>query len=297
MPINLPKAAMTLEQQTSPYLAETALEDGRLRRAQFKMLAMLEVVDSICIKHGLDYWLDAGTLLGAVRHQGFIPWDDDMDIAMPRASYEDFLRIAPKEMPEHMWLQTAHTDPGYFNMATPLKIRDRSSRYIEKHERGDEPYVQGIFIDVFVYDSMPINPKQRKHYKFTAKKISRILSTKYSKVPMGHHANVYRAIGRFLPKPLLESRLQKIITQANTSGSPYLGRGYNCVGTNFLRHDEIYPLKRAQFETGQFNITNQEEVILKQQFGDYLTLPPEHQRVMRHCKELIPDLATWAKNS
>jgi lipopolysaccharide cholinephosphotransferase len=282
---------MASEKQVNLYSADTALSDGRLRQAQLKMLAMLELIDSLCQKHGLDYWLDAGTLLGAVRHQGFIPWDDDMDIAMPRASYEEFLRIGPQELPEHIWLQTIHTDPGYFNMATPLKIRDRRSRYIEKHEKGDEPYVQGIFIDVFVYDRMPEDARLRKRYKFMAKKISRFLCTKYSVVKIGHHAQVYKALGKFLSKSRLESSLQNIIHKANTSDSPYLGRGYNCVGKNFLRQEDIYPLQRAQFETGSFNIPNNAKEILTQQFGDYLTLPPEEQRVMRHCMELIPELS------
>lgn len=279
---------MTLKKQSNPHTADTALSDGRLRQAQLKMLAMLEAIDAICQKHDLDYWLDAGTLLGAIRHQGFIPWDDDMDIGMPRASYEKFLRIAPQELPKHIWLQTVHSDPGYFNMATPLKIRDRSSRYIEKHEQGNEPYVQGIFIDVFVYDRMPEHIRQRKRYKFWAKKISRFLSTKYGVVNIGHHAQVYKTIGKLLPKSMLESFLDYIIKKANNSDSVYLGRGYNCVGKNFLQQKDIYPLQRASFETGSFNIPNNAAELLRQQFGDYLTLPPEHQRVMRHCKELIP---------
>ena len=73
--------------KTASDLFQTILADGRLRQAQLKMLSMLKVIDSICVKHNIDYWLDAGTLLGAIRHQGFIPWDDDMDIAMPRVSY------------------------------------------------------------------------------------------------------------------------------------------------------------------------------------------------------------------
>lgn len=281
---------MTLAKNPSPYSADTAFQDGRLRQAQLKMLAMLEVVDTICLKHGLDYWLDAGTLLGAVRHQGFVPWDDDVDIAMPRASYEQFLRVAPAEIPDWMWLQTIHSDPGYFNMATPLKIRDRSSRFIEKHEKGNEPYIQGIFIDVFVYDTMPVDPKQRKRYKFYAKKLSRLLSTKYSKVKIGHYPAFYKAVASFFPKSLLELCLQKIIHQANTSKSPYIGRGYNCVGRNLIKKDEIYPLQRVAFETKKFNIPQNAEMFLIQQYGDYLQLPPEEQRVMRHCKELIPHL-------
>lgn len=281
---------MTDGMHINSYSAETAFTDGRLRQAQLKMLAMLEIIDKICTRHGLNYWLDAGTLLGAIRHQGFIPWDDDMDISMPRASYEAFLRIAPSEIPEHMWLQTAASDPGYFNLATPLKIRDRNSRFIEKHEKGNEPYVQGIFIDVFVYDSMPADLKQRKHYKFKAKKLSRLLGTKYTKVAIGHHNGLYKAIARFIPRSTLENSLQKIIHQANSSNSPFLGRGYNCIGSNLVTHEDIYPLKRAPFETGLFNIPNRAETLLTQQYTDYLTLPPEHQRTMRHCKELIPDL-------
>lgn len=116
------------------YLDYSIQNDGRLRQAQLKMLTILAAVDNICLKHGIDYWLDRGTLLGAVRHEGFIPWDDDIDIGMPRSSYERFLRIAPAQMPTNMFLQTAQSDPGFFNLAAPLKIRDRNSRFIEKHE-------------------------------------------------------------------------------------------------------------------------------------------------------------------
>lgn len=150
--------------------------------------------------------------------------------------------------------------------------------------------MQGIFIDVFVYDNMPVDPKQRKRYKFYAKKLSRLLSTKYSKVKIGHYPTLYKIIAAFFPKSLLEFFLEKIIQRANMSKSPYIGRGYNCVGRNLIKQDEIYPLQRITFETKEFNIPNNAETFLIQQYGDYWTLPPEDQRTMRHCIELIPHL-------
>lgn len=264
------------------------IQDGRLRQAQLKMLRMLEVVDRICQKHQLDYWLDAGTLLGAIRHQGFIPWDDDMDIAMPRSSYDAFLRVAPAELPATMFLQTAHTDPGFFNMAVPLKIRDTTSYYVEKHETGNESYVHGIFIDVFVYDKLSANIKQRKRDKWKAKKLSRFLAGQCSQAVFGHYSDFYRLLGRFLPKSMLEKSLNRIIQRNNKQTSPYLGRGYQCVGSNCLRQEDIYPLKRVRFETGEFNVPNHFDVPLSQQYGDYMSLPPQNERTLRHCVELIP---------
>lgn len=275
----------------SKYSAVTAQQDGRLRQAQLKMLAILETVDAICLKHNLDYWLEGGTLLGAVRHKGFIPWDDDLDISMPRASYEKFLRIAPSEIPESMWLQTPETDPGYFNLSVPLKIRDKDSLLIELHEDGSEPYQQGIFIDVFVYDGMSADPIQRKSDQFRAKKWLRLLSHKYSTIGMGHYSGVYAAISKLISKTWLEDKLRAIIHRANNSNYPFMGYGYDCVNSNLVAYSDIYPLKRHAFETGLFNVANKSDVILTQLYGDYMILPPESSRQMKHCRELVPYLS------
>ena len=272
------------------HLDPSILNDGRLRQAQLKMLAILEAVDNICLQHGLDYWLDRGTLLGAVRHQGFIPWDDDVDIGMPRASYDAFIRIAPELLPTNMRLQTAHTDPGYFNLAAPMKIRDINSRFIEKHELGNEPYLQGIFIDVFAYDVMPENKIRRKWYKFFGKKLVRLLRPKYSPIAMGHHAKLYETMSRLFPTAILEKMLQRIIQRANTDKSPLLGYGYDTSKNNVFHKNAIYPLKRIHFENISCCIPSHAETILTKIYGDYLTLPPEERRKPNHCRELVPFL-------
>jgi len=264
--------------------------DGRLRQAQLKMVIMLEQVDTVCQKHGLNYWLEGGTLLGAIRHQGFIPWDDDLDIAMPRADYEKFLLVAPGEMPGHLWLQTPQTDPGYFSLCVPLKIRDLSSHVLVMHESGNEPYKKGIFLDVFPYDLVKENKLKRKLTKTRTNRILRLLTWKYSKVPLGHYAKLYKHLARFIPKRLLEASLLKTIRRANKSKSNFMGYGFDCVNRNIVSHEEIYPLKRAVFEGIWVNIPNKPEVILTQLYGDYMQLPPEKDRVMKHYRELIPDI-------
>lgn len=93
------------------------------------MLQILCATDKICTEHHLTYWLEGGTLLGAVRHHGFIPWDDDMDISMPRKDYEQFLKIAPQLLPKDLFLQTQQSDPQYkllsprFENAAPFSLK------------------------------------------------------------------------------------------------------------------------------------------------------------------------------
>ena len=93
--------------------------DTPLRQAQLVMLRMLKIIDYICRKHNLSYWVCSGTLLGAVRHKGFIPWDDDLDICMIREDYEKFTQIAPLEFPKDIMLQTRESDPNYDYLPLP----------------------------------------------------------------------------------------------------------------------------------------------------------------------------------
>ena len=279
------------------YSIDTARTDGRLRQAQLKMLAMLKVIDAICQEFKLEYWLEGGTLLGAIRHQGFIPWDDDLDLSMPRDSYEKFIKIAPSRLPEHMFLQTPYSDPGYFNLVTPLKIRDRDSRFVEIHESGDEPYCQGIFIDVFVYDKLDPDSQIVRRNNFKAKKILRLMRSKFTKISMGHYSGLYKTISRFISQQYLEQQQRTLIENAKALASPWLGIGYDSVNCNLVHHDEIFPLRRVVFEGEEFNIAHQAERLLERQYGNYMQLPPESERVMKHCKALVPYLPSLAKEA
>jgi lipopolysaccharide cholinephosphotransferase len=99
--------------------------DNPLRSCQLVMLRLLKVLDAVCAQEGLSYWLDGGTLLGAVRHGGFIPWDDDVDVKMPLEDYRRLVEIGPRVFPYDVFFQTRETDPAH---AVPwVKLRDRFS--------------------------------------------------------------------------------------------------------------------------------------------------------------------------
>ena len=113
------------------------------------LLDMLYQFDRVCQKHGLVYFIMYGTLLGAVRHKGFIPWDDDMDVVMPREDYEKFMRLKD-EFKEPLFFQTPYTDPGYFY--TPIRIRNsNTTAIVEKFKYAG--FNHGIWFSVFPLDN------------------------------------------------------------------------------------------------------------------------------------------------
>ena len=121
-----------------------------IRPLQLRVLRILEAVDQTCREHHLTYYLWAGTMLGAVRHKGFIPWDDDLDIAMPRPDYEQLIAHAKEWLPAPMEMVCAELDDEY-----PLpfaKIQDASTTLIERRHLS---YLGGIYIDVFPIDGVP----------------------------------------------------------------------------------------------------------------------------------------------
>lgn len=121
------------------------------------MIEVLEVVDNICAKHGLRYFADYGTLLGAVRHQGFIPWDDDMDITMLREDYEHFLKIAPAELPSGWHVLSIHNNPFHHQLHALIKNTDRINYSPEHlHRFHGCPYSVGL--DLYPLDALAPTP-------------------------------------------------------------------------------------------------------------------------------------------
>ena len=149
---------MNLQEIRSKTELEIPRATGSLREVQLRMLDILLEVKRLCNKHDIRYWLDFGTLLGAVRHAGFIPWDDDLDVCVLEDDFERFLRVCSEELPDWLVLQTEKTEKDSGMGAGLVKIRDKNSLYIHDFDSFRSDYSKGIFIDVFKsvrYPEMP----------------------------------------------------------------------------------------------------------------------------------------------
>lgn len=140
--------------------------DGYLVSAKMKelwavQLDLLNEFDRVCKKYNLRYILDFGTLLGAVRHKGFIPWDDDVDVSMLREDYDKLMEVGPKEFKYPYFLQTPYTDENFNEAVT--KLRRSDTMYVTYHNLLNYPtFNLGIFIDIFVYDYIPADKQSEE---------------------------------------------------------------------------------------------------------------------------------------
>ena len=133
-------------------------------------LDLLNEFMRVCKKHNLKWFADGGTILGAVRHKGFIPWDDDIDVMMMRDEYEKLCKIAPSEFTHPYFWQTEETDPGYMRFFA--RLRNSETTGIQKREECRKySYNQGIFIDIFPIDNIPDDNSELASYTLELKRL------------------------------------------------------------------------------------------------------------------------------
>lgn len=132
-------------------------------------LDLLAEADRVCKKYELTYWANGGTMLGAVRHHGFIPWDDDIDIMMPRKDYDKFCEVAKKEFSDPYFFQTEYSDPTSFRTHAQLR-NSRTTCILLSEVKLNRKFNQGIFLDIFPIDRIPDNKVDFENLKAEAKK-------------------------------------------------------------------------------------------------------------------------------
>ena len=256
-----------------------------IKQIQKVIFEIFTQIISLCDKHNIEYFIIGGTALGAVRHKGFIPWDDDLDIGMTRKNYEHFLEIAKKELPKDLFLQNFNTEtntPFYFS-----KIRKNNTKLVEYYSRNLKIH-QGLFIDIFPYDNMPDNASERKkHIKdvnfwinlFIAKTLTG--SSIPQKGIIGHSKLLIRFILHYLlifvSKNFLFNKIEKVIQKYNHTESEY--KAYIKLPNHKIRSNNLKQLKKIEFEGKLVSCSNNIEDYLSNCFGDYMKLPPENERV------------------
>jgi len=256
---------------------------SNLRDCQLKQLSILEEVDRICNKHQIEYWLDGGTLLGAVRHGGFIPWDDDIDIAMTMDGLKRFCEVAPQELPKHLFLQTKESDPTAKEPIT--KIRDLNSLYLEGADILNAPYHKGVFIDIFPFIPCPAMPKG------FLKKLTKGIVKSYSILHKPHYYSL-RAVAewcwftaRYYGSMAIWNTWSLLADESKYMSNIPINNG---CGMSHLR-STIFPIGTITFEGKTFPAPHDVDAYLKDQYKNYMEIPPVDKRQI-HAMVMIPQL-------
>ena len=238
------------------FLDNRLSKDNPLDQAKCVLLRILKIVDFICKENNLIYWLDYGTLLGAVRHKGFIPWDDDIDIAMPRKSYDALIAMADDVFPQDLFVQTKGSDPELRKGIRWLKIRDKYSTTIENHEiEKDIKHHQGISIDIF-----PIEEFNNPQSYLRAKKFT------YSKF-------------HIISKNILVPFFNRLI---RTKECKYIATALEIDFNAYFPREDIFPLSKIEFENEFFSAPNNPHNVLTCRYGDYMLIPAKEERLIHN---------------
>ena len=251
-------------------------EGSELRRMQDKMLDILIVVSDICKKHNIPYWLSGGTLLGAIRHGGFIPWDDDIDIELLLPDYKRLLKILEKELPDDLYLQTPN-EKGYRLLFS--KVRDRYS-VVDSEEDNISPYKEkGLYIDIF--------PEERS-YKWMKNIVDFFYGRAFRRLKRGrpfHSVSYFMeySISLFLyPTGILLKHIARAICAVTKPDNILHSYGIGNTTNHNARY--MFPTSTVMFEGKEFSAPKSPNDYLTKQYGDYMKIPPKDKRAIHFMK-------------
>lgn len=254
--------------------------DGSLlREMQLKMVEMLKYFDNICKKHDIKYWLSSGTLLGAVRHGGFIPWDDDLDVEMFPEDYKKMCEVFSTLQSDDYVLQTHDTDSNFYRPSA--KLRDKHS-YIEDAYCYDLNFkYRGIFIDIFCLEPAFSGAMVRLTGGFENKVLYKLATIKNDTLRDVLSKPLYFCLSKIIYPGL------RYVSRKCSDGRTYHHR----LGMGFAKPryiEDIFPIGKVEFEGYEFPAPANIDRYLRVIYGDYTQLP-DIEKVQIHTKKVILD--------
>lgn len=262
--------------------------EGKLREMQLKTLDVLLDIDNICKQHNIKYSLWAGSIIGAVVHKGFIPWDDDIDLVMDRENFKKFRSVCMSELPKHLEYKDYFTDNSSYVLIS--KIIDKNTTCVMYNQQGDK-IISGVFVDITVLDNIP----KSKIKAFTQNIVSKMNLLYVNKYAPQNHGKLAKLIGNILLKIVPNSIHHNIVKY----GVDYIS-GFDKASSKYL-DQIIYPSERinldinildkfiyVDFEGFKFPVFDKyHEYLIKRYKRDYTVLPPEDERNPQHNVEYI----------
>lgn len=257
-----------------------------LKKVQCTLLEIAKEIKRVCDENDIQYFLDSGTQLGAVRHEGFIPWDDDFDMGMIRSEYLRFCEIAPKKLKDEYYLQTWENDLNY---AVPFaKVRKKNTVYME--DKASVNLDNGFYVDIFPYDYAPIDLKAKNTLMNKLAQIERVVLMKCNYRPWKEQNGTnykkkiaympYKYISLIISKERLIKKYEKLVYSVEQSEDLYIQ--YGSSKGFFVPKECFREGKELKFEDTTFRCPIDTNLYLTSIYGDYMTLPPEEERENRH---------------
>lgn len=251
-------------------------EDNITEKLRQTQIEILDYIDDFCNKHDIKYYIMFGSLLGAVRHKGFIPWDDDIDIAMDPVNYYRFKELMKTEKNDKYFYQSVETDK-YYNLKF-AKIRKNNTLAVESRNQ-DQKFHQGIWVDIFPMMPLPNDESDKKKMMNNIKMINLMLEadlndkTKYNKY--GRVGKVLSKIFRYIPRSIRN----KIISKKFKKICFYEGEydKYFCdTDSTFVSY--FKKTTKVSFEGKKYSAPADYDKVLTDLYGDYMTPPKEKDR-------------------
>ncbi len=260
---------------------------NELKQLQIILTQILSDITKVCEENDIEYFIIGGTALGAIRHTGFIPWDDDIDIGMTRSNYNKFIKIAPEKLPPHLFVQNPDTEPGDPFVYT--KVRMNSTKFVEYCNRNVKMH-QGAYVDIFAFDEVSDDETIFKKQWENVQKAVKIFAWRF--VPdLSEKPNSLKTYIKWIIKKIVYFLMhfrsgKKIIDNVIEEQSKYNGCKskaicntlYPVFKRDYFIKEELYPLKKYKFENIEVYGAGDIDAYLKNMYGNYMELPPEDKR-------------------